>query len=386
MFYGSRGRSAIIVARGAIMLNDSREAMLYIEKCKQLHGYAYLRGMDEDVLRDTKLAEFGLDANGCRYFDLGSTVIEASVGQDLTISLYDTTAKKIVKSLPKKGADLEKHAAASAELSDLKKNLKKVVKSRNDILFERFLDGKTQKAPAWIASYTRNPVLHRVAELIVWSQNKNTFILTKNGAVDSNGNTYLVSDKPPVAVAHPKDMKKAELSAWQKYFTSHGLKQPFEQIWEPVVDSKSVRSDRYKGCMIPFYRFKGREKHGIHIADWDFHNQIDISFEGCTAEVERIDWRRHEINMNDRFEIKSFSISRNMTRKVNHIVAYLDRITVYGRVLNDDMLPMFTLAQITEFINAALENNCVNVLAGLMDYKNRTFDDFDPMAEFSLDL
>ena len=388
---GSSGRSAIIVARGAIMLNDSREAMLYIEKCKKLYTYARMRGMDEDVLRDTKLAEFGLDANGCKIFDLGNTTIEASVGQDLAISLYDVTAKKIVKSLPKKGADPDKHAAASAQLSDLKKNLKKVVKSRNDILFERFLDGKTQKAPGWIASYTKNPVLHRVAELIVWNQEKNTFILTKNGAVDCDGNTYLISDGSPVGVAHPKDMTKAELAAWQKYFTSHGLKQPFEQIWEPVVDSKSIQTDRYKGYMIPFFRFKGREKHGIFIQDWDFHNQIDISFEGCDANVERIDWRRHDISMDDRFEITSFSIGRSLTRKVNHIVAYLDRITVYGRILNDDvsvvgMLPMFTLAQIMEFINAASENNCTNVLAVLMDYKNRTFVDFDPMEEFSLDL
>ena len=389
--YATSGRSAIIVARGAIMLNESREAMMYAEKCKLLRVYAGMRNMDEDVLRDTKLADFGLDENGCKRFDLGSTVVEATVGQDLSICLYDTKAQKIVKSLPKKGADADKHAAASAELSDLKKNLKKVVKSRNDILFERFLDGKTQKAAAWIGSYTKNPVLRRVAELIVWNQKKNTFILTKNGAVDCDGNTYLISDGSPIGVAHPKDMTKAELAAWQKYFTSHGLKQPFEQIWEPVVDSKSIQTDRYKGCMIPFFRFKGREKHGISIQDWDFHNQIDISFDGCDASVERIDWRRHDIGMDDRFEITSFSIGRSLTRKVNHIVAYLDRITVYGRILNDDisvvgMLPMFTLAQIMEFINAASENNCTNVLAVLMDYKNRTFVDFDPMEEFSLDL
>lgn len=389
--YATSGRSAIIVARGAIMLNESREAMMYAEKCKLLRVYAEMRNMDEDVLRDTKLADFGLDENGCKQFDLGSTIVEATVGQDLSIYLYDTKAQKIVKSLPKKGADAEKHAAASTELSDLKKNLKKVVKSRNDILFERFLDGKTQKASAWIGSYTTNPVLHRVAELIVWNQKKNTFILTKTGTIDCDGNPYLISDGTPIGVAHPKDMTKAEIAAWQKYFTSHGLKQPFEQIWEPVVDSKSIQSDRYKGCMIPFFRFKGREKHGIFIQDWDFHNQIDISFEGCDADVERIDWRRHEINMDDRFEIKSFSVGRNMTRKVNHIVAYLDRITVYSRILNDDVsvvgtLPMFTFAQIMEFINAASENNCTNVLAVLMDYKNRTFVDFDPMEEFSLDL
>jgi hypothetical protein len=387
--YGASGRSAIVVARGAIFLNESREAMLYAEKCKLLRACAAMRGLDEDVLRDTKLSDFGLDENGKKLFDLGNTVIEASVGQDLSISLYDTTANKEVKSLPKKGADPDKHATATAELSDLKKNLKKVVKTRNDILFERFLGGKSQKAPAWIASYTKNPTLHRIAELMVWSQKRKTFILTATGAIDHNGDVYQVNDTDAICVAHPKDMKAEELTAWQNYFTSHGLKQPFEQIWEPVVDPATVTEDRYKDCMIPFYRFKGREKHGIYIQDWDFHNQIDISFDGCNATVERIDWARHEIDMNHRFAVQSISF-RALTRKVNHILAYLDRITVYDRIVKDDVtvaqfLPSFTLAQITEFIKLASENNCPNVTAILLDFQQKNFPDFDPMAEFTLD-
>lgn len=387
--YGASGRSAIVVARGAIFLNESREAMLYAEKCKLLRVYAAMRGLDEDVLRDTKLSDFGLDENGKKLFDLDNTVIEASVGQDLSINLYDTTANKVVKSLPKKGADPDKHATATAELSDLKKNLKKVVKTRNDILFERFLDGKSQKAPAWISSYTKNPTLHRIAELMVWSQKGKTFILTATGAINHNGDVYQVNDTDAICVAHPKDMKAEELAAWQNYFTSHGLKQPFEQIWEPVVDSATVTEDRYKDCMIPFYRFKGREKHGIYIQDWDFHNQIDISFDGCNATVERIDWARHEIDMNHRFAVQSISF-RALTRKVNHILAYLDRITVYDRIVKDDVsvaqfLPSFTLAQITEFIKLASENNCPNVTAILLDFQQKNFPNFDPMAEFTLD-
>ena len=35
-------------------------------------------------------------------------------------------------------------------------------------------------------------------------------------------------------------MKAKEVMGWQKYFTSHGLKQPFAQIWEPVFDKDDV--------------------------------------------------------------------------------------------------------------------------------------------------
>ena len=73
--------------------------------------------------------------------------------------------------------------------------------------------------------------------------------------------------------------------------------------------------------------------------------------------------------MEDRFEIRSFGF-RKYTRQVNHVVAYLDRITVWDRVRKDDptvmdLMPGFTLTQITEFIAAAQEANATNVLAAL---------------------
>ena len=75
---------------------------------------------------------------------------------------------------------------------------------------------------------------------------------------------------------------------------------------------------------------------------------------------------------------------------VNHVLAYLDRVTVYDRIVKDDVsvaqfLPSFTLAQITEFIKLASENNCPNVTAILLDFQQNNFPNFDPMAEFTLD-
>ena len=140
--------------------------------------------------------------------------------------------------------------------------------------------------------------------------------------------------------------------------------------------------------MIPYYRFRSMEKHGIQVDDCDFHNDINIYFEDCEAWVERIDWQRHQIDNDDRFEVQDFSFKK-YTRQVNHIVAYLDRITIYDRIRNDDtsigaILPNFTLAQILEFIKIASENNCINVTLLLLDYKHEHFADFDPMDEFVL--
>lgn len=387
--YGTTGRSDIITARGALMLSETREAMMNIDKKGLLKDYAKLRRTDADSIRDSVLAEFGLDASGKKEYDLGSKKVIVSLAQDLTLVIYDTAEDKIVKSIPKKGTDPKLVEKAAADYAEMKKNAKKVVKRRNDILFEDFLSGKTRPAKSWIASYTQNPLLRRVAELIVWNQGKSTFILTSDGVVDCNGNAYEINNKTAIGVAHPIEMKKTEIEAWQKYFTSRGLKQPFSQIWEPAIDKDSIKNDRYKGCLIPFYRFRSQGKHGITVEDNDFHNEIYIYFDDCDADVERIDWHRHEINNDDNFEVTSFGF-RKYTRQVNHIVAYLDSVTVSGRILKDDTsiatyLEGFTLAQITEFVNLAMENNCNNCLAVLMDYKNNKYSAYDPMDAFTLE-
>lgn len=387
--YSSSGRSTIIVARGALMLSDAREAMLYIEKCKLLREYAKLRGMDEESIRDNVLADFGFDENGKITFDLGSTTLDVSMAQDLTLSLYDVTTGKVVKSIPKKGTDADKYEKVSAQYSEIKSNVKKVVKSRNDMLFEEFLSGKTRPASSWKNSYLKNPILHKVAELIVWKHGKNYFTLSASGAVDSSNNPYEIGESGQIGVAHPMEMKTNEVKAWQNYFVSRGLKQPFEQIWEPVVDEKALKEDRYRGLPIPFYRFRGQLKHGIEIYDSDFHNEISITLYGFKVEILRLDWERHSIDVNHRFEIKSIKPYGKFSRSHNHLIAYLDKCTIYGRIKNDDvnvveLLNSFTLAQIMDFIKFANENNSTNVTAAIMDYKNTHYGTDNIMDEFVL--
>ena len=142
--------------------------------------------------------------------------------------------------------------------------------------------------------------------------------------------------------------------------------------------------------MIPYYRFVNQEKHGINVNDYDFHNEIDINFDEVSATIERIDWARHQISMNDRFEVKSVSLPKGVSRSANHIIAYLDKITMYDRIKKDDtsigvLLERYTLAQIMDFIKIAGENKCDNVMAILLNYKNENFSEFDPMDAFTLD-
>lgn len=386
---GSKGRVAIMISTGAIMLSDTREAMMYCEKRNILNYYAEFRGMSADVIRDTKLADFGFNIDGKKIYDVGSTIIEATVGNDLAITLYDTKVSKVVKSIPKKGSDVTKYEACSADYSELKKNVKKVVKTRNDLLFKYFLSNEKLDATSWITSYTENPVLNKVARLLVWAQGKQTFTLGDSGAIDSLGNTFVINKSSKIFLAHPIEMEDSDIERWQKYFISNNLKQPFEQIWEPKIKNV-IESDRYKGCLIPYFRFKDQEKHGIYVGNYDYYNEIDISFDGCTAEVVRIDLGNRNIDVKDKFEIKSFKINR-LYRKTNHIINYLDKCTIFGRIEKDDdsvlqYLAGYTVAQIDSFLKFAIEKSSTKCTAALLNYKHVHFADFEDIDGFTLNF
>ncbi len=393
---GASGRDKIITLRGALFLSDTREAMLELDKTKNWEGetlltrYAQLRGIGTETLWDTVLADFGLDKDGKKVYDLEGNTVTVSLAQDLTLSIFDGNAGKAVKSIPKKGAAPQKYEAAKADFAEMKKNAKKVAKARCDRLFQDFLSGAEYPAEKWQVSYLgENPLLRQVASLLVWSQDGQTFTLRDGAVIDSGEQPYAISGRP-IQVAHPMEMKPGDVLAWQKYFNNHGIKQPFAQVWEPVVRESAIRPTMYQDIELPLYQFKGKEKHGISFS-YDYSLSIlQISFAGCDLELDcsGLDLR-HNLDLNGLVKMGGFTF-KQYTRQVNHIVALLDQWTIIGRIMRDDAsivahLDSATLAQVMEYLNLAIDNGKTNVTAELLNYKNERFPDFDPLAEFTLD-
>lgn len=154
------------IFENASLYNDTHAAMLFADKRECLYGYAKLRGTTEDNLRDTILPDVGIDENGGKTYDLENQTVTARMREDLSF-LIELPDGKTAKSLPKKGADAEKYAAANTDFSNMKKNVKKIAKTRKDILFEEFLSGKSRSAQSWCDTYLSNPVLKSMAGLPV---------------------------------------------------------------------------------------------------------------------------------------------------------------------------------------------------------------------------
>lgn len=387
--FAANGRKNIIIARSGLLLNDTRAAMIHMDKVGQLGTYARMRGTDAETLRDTVLADFGFDENRQIRYDLGGNTVVISMDTELNLTIFDTNAKKTVKSIPKKNADEALYEKAKAAFSELKKNIKKVITNRKHLLFADFLSGAEKDAEHWKQAYVNNPVLNSVARLLVWQQGENTFTLTLEGAVDSLGNAYEITDAP-ICVAHPIGMR-SEIAAWQAYFTGKGLKQPFEQVWEPAYDPADIKPDRYQGSSLNVYRLQHREAHGIHAWGLESYSEsYGFELTDCKMEQDASEWRFVSgITDDATFKLGKFTFEK-FTRYVNHIVYLFDKWTITDRLLKNDtstapMLAGFTAAQIREFIDLTTEKGCTDASAMLLEYQNTHFADFDPMAEFTLD-
>ena len=365
-----------------ICTRDDPTAAGYFEKRNRLDTYAAIHNTDADALRDSLLSDFGLDVNGRRSWPLAGSAVTAQLNSDFTLTLTDA-AGKLLRSVPKKGADPAEYETAKKEFAQLKKDVVAAAKLRNDRLLREFLAGTERDAESWKKAYLGNPLLRLLARLLVWQQGGNTFTLREDGsACDVLGNDYAIG-AAPVCLAHPMELPAETNAAWQSYFLDRGLKQPFEQVWEPVADADSVKPGRYDGCTVPLYALMNKEKHGIVM-----EGQSRITLRDCSAGLKLIEG--HHDWVNNEFEITDFTYQK-FTRQVNHIVVHLDKATVSGRIKKDDVsvaqwLHLFTAAQIREFIELASSSEATNCTALLLEYRNQTFPDLDPFAEFTLDL
>ena len=238
-------------------------------------------------------------------------------------------------------------------------------------------------------AYVQNPVLNSIARLLVWQQGENTFTLTLEGPVDAAGNPYEITDAP-IGVAHPIEMR-SEIAAWQAYFTEKGLKQPFEQIWEPAYHAEDIKPDRYQGSSLNVYRLQHKDAHGIHAWGLEAYSEsYGFELTDCRMEQDASEWRFVSgVTDNATFNLGKFTFEK-FTRYVNHIVYLFDKWTIPERVAKDDIsiaehLNGITLAQATEWLDIAEQNQATNVTAILLDYKDKHFPDLDPMAEFTLE-
>lgn len=219
-------------------------------------------GVPIDVLADKIVPNLGLDKNGEAELDYGARTFTVSLMPDFTLSFYDNSKGKAVKSLPKPAADddAEKAEQAKKYVSDLKKQLKAVTASQKIRLESVFRNGRTWDVSAWNTLFVENPVMHRFARTLIWGvyrdgKLESSFRYSDDGTFcDMNDDEFELPENAAISLVHPIELDAEAISAWTEQLGDYEIIQPFAQITAHV--KKLEKDDAGEDFKITAYNGK----------------------------------------------------------------------------------------------------------------------------------
>ena len=392
-----------------LYLRDDRETMLFFDRIGKLEAYAQLRfGMDEQELRDTHMMpQFGFDEDGIKRYDIGGNIIEVSIAPDLSCQLFDTKAKKIIRSMPKKSDDPEKATACASDYAEFKKSIKDFYKQRMSNLHMLHAEGTFIKGDLWKRVYMDHPAMKILARLLVWQdESGKSFIPSENSIIDVNGDIYEPIGN--IQLAHVVSLSPEERISWQNYFAQNQLAQPFMQVWEQVVqwDSDTIAS-RYRNKKItPETRNALRKKletqgvrmrSDVAVTGYDYNRKPIFADEGklVFGQFYSLEYMLlKEVLWLVQGKVKLLrECAMQVRRGMNAVIPQLDFAIAHDVItkktdlkLEQIDLSALTAAQIDELIDLAAASRNVSCQAWLLNLKNERFSDCNAVDPFVLEL
>ena len=337
-------------------------------------------------------------------------MIEARLTDTLSLALYDTDQGEWIKSFPSKGVDPKKREKAVEQFCLLRKQVHEKIKQEVNALKKQYVSGNRKNKEIWINEYQNNAIKEKIAQLLVWGQKNGetiTYFTLRNGKPILSDFTDHVLNHHDIFLAHPIEMNKQEISDWENYFSTAGLKQPFSQImYEPIIHwEKKDLSLRYDGTVIPGKERNAMKKalheRGVQVKSGEVNRtynhrtgkyefgDANTMFFGNSLSIEyRVNEKTLEITLGRCSLNPNYSL-----REMNTILKEVDKAAIASLIIHDiddalidENLSQFTVAQISEFIELSTKYNSHRWTARLLDYKHKTFPLSDSITEYTLDF
>ncbi len=163
-------------------------------------------------------------------------------------------------------------------------------------LEQMFVLGSDMPVSVWKDRLRADEVFRDVACLLVWQAGGARLVIKDGACAGIDGNELIPVE--PVSLAHPVELDAEEILFWRRRLADRNIKQPFTQMWEPVVlkngllggEVRTVVSAgepyemnaRYEGYQLPLFFMSVLKKQG-----WRFvaRNRWDVN-KWKSAEIE----------------------------------------------------------------------------------------------------
>lgn len=336
---------------------------------------------------EQQLPDFGFDAAGRVFYQIGGRQLYAQLGDDLSLELYDGQSHQRLAAFPGGAGSAE----AEWRFEELKRDLFALRRGQIALLRRRFISGVTWPAEIWRRDYRDNPALRRLAGRLIWScrigRDRHPFRLLADGnCVDEQGRARLIPGDALISLAHPLNLTFGEIDAWREQLVRDGVRQPFSQLAEPVIwfSSPDELRWRYHGLSLPFGKLRALEREGFKIYGTYQHGyelddgaiRLHFTF-GVQAYLNRA-LPTDEVRL-ERLRL----IAPARRRQINHALATLDRLRLIAVIRTDNLeqLSQYISEQtlglpedeLNEHLSLAHQYGSLQCLASLLEYKNDHF-------------
>ncbi|NLF79987.1 MAG: DUF4132 domain-containing protein, partial [Clostridia bacterium] len=331
--------------------------------------------------------DFGFDAAGRVFYQIGGRQFYARLSDDLSLELYDGQSHERLASFPSGAGGAE----AEWRFEELKRDVFAMRLEQTALLRRRFVSGVTWPAAAWRRDYEHNPALRPLAERLIWScrigRDRHPFrLLAAGGCVDVQGRPWAIPDDSLISLAHPLNLTFGEIDAWREQLLADGIRQPFSQLAEPVIwfSSPDELRWRYHGLSLPFgklraleqegFQIYGTYQHGYELDDGAVRLHFTFGLQAYLNEALPTDEVRLE-------RLRLIAPARR--RQINHALATLDRLRLIAVIRADNLEQLSqyigeqTLGlpedELNEYLSLAHQYGSLQCLASLLEYKNDHF-------------
>lgn len=244
----------------------SRRDALKSRASSGLARMARARGISRDELVELGISDFGFDAHGKRWFDYGARTIRVELGVGDELIYVDESADNTLKTMPKSAAsdDDELVTQARADVSLLKKELKRMRRTQKTRFERAMVSGQRWELPTWRKRYALNPVMRSFTRGMLWGLfHAESDALLDVVHVDESGdfinvtNDVVTCDDAAhrVGVVHPARLTPEARQQWLAVFAEDELIESFPQLTRtihnrsPWLDEANTRAlcARFKG-------------------------------------------------------------------------------------------------------------------------------------------
>ena len=256
---GTEGIAQLSILKIKVKSNTAQKLI-----ASALETAAKRMGMTADEIEEMSVPAYGLEQGGLRHDEFDDVTSQLQVNGSEVEQVWVRMGGKRLSSAPK--AIKEKYPEALKEISQVVKDIRKMLPAQRDRIDNVYLMQKKWAFVSWRTRYLDHPLVGTIARRLIWRFSKDDRAISGiwfDGQLIGRDNHPLdwLDESTTVELWHPIDAETNVVLEWRQWLLEHEVRQPFKQAYREIyllTDAErhtGVYSNRYAAHILRQHQF-----------------------------------------------------------------------------------------------------------------------------------